>query len=66
MDKVRYAYDGPVTVFGTIVDRKWYGETVAVSEKKAKSNLMFQFKNENGLTPSAKVELPGGLYLIEE
>lgn len=66
MDKSRYAYEGPVTIFGTIVDRKWYGETVAVSEKKAKSNLSFQFKQENGLTAGSKVDLPGKLYLVEE
>lgn len=66
MDKVRYGYEGPVTKFGTIIESNWFGETFAVSEKKARSNLAFQFKSELGLTPSAKIELPGKLHLIEE
>ena len=66
MDKQRYGYEGAVTVFGRIVDNSWYGETAAVSEKKARSNLAYQFKFENKLLPSAKVDLPGELYLIED
>ena len=66
MDRKRYGYEGPVKVFENIVDWKWYGETVAVSEKKAKNNLRFQVKNNMGLLPSAKVDLPNEVFLIEE
>ena len=64
--KKRYAYDGQVTQFGKVINRNWYGETAAVSDKKAKSNLIFQYKEQYGFEPFAKVELPGKVYLIEE
>ena len=64
--KQRYAYDGPVTQFGKIINWNWYGETAAVSDKKAKSNLIFQYKEQYDFKPYAKIELPGKVYLIEE
>ena len=36
----RYVYDGPVMEFDTCVTRRWKASTYAVSEKKAKSNLV--------------------------
>lgn len=32
----RYVFTGPVTVFGKVVSNKWYGETMAISEMKAR------------------------------
>jgi hypothetical protein len=60
----RYAYNGPVLIFGKCV-ANWKGETVADSEKKAKSNLTYQYKTKNKLVPSAKVHLPGELILVD-
>lgn len=40
-----YLYDGPVTSFGTIVTNRWKGSTYAMSDRKARSNLTFQYKN---------------------
>lgn len=40
----QYMYDGPVMNFGTCISDRWHGTTYAVSEKKARSNLAYQFK----------------------
>ena len=61
-----YSYTGPVTMFDRCVSDCWKGETYASSEKKAKSNLIFQYKKQNGLTPASKVNLPGKLVKIEQ
>ena len=43
----KYSYNGPVMEFDRCIANKWQGETMAVSEKKAKSNLVYQFKKKN-------------------
>lgn len=60
----RYSYNGPVLEFDRCIAHKWKGETMAVSEKKAVSNLTFQFKRSNNKAPHAKISLPGKLELI--
>lgn len=55
----RYSYNGPVLVFGNCVTSSWKGETFAISEKKAKSNLKYQYKKQCNLIASTKIELPG-------
>lgn len=62
MDK--YIYDGPVMAFNQVVTDKWYGETMAVSERKARTNLIFQFKQQHGKMPGAKISLPGEIIKI--
>ena len=58
----RYRYTGPVTSFGKILTENWTGETFAVSEKKARSNLIFQYKKYYGkVTAQTKIELPNKL-----
>ena len=61
-----YSYTGPVTMFDRCVANYWKGETYASSEKKAKSNLIFQHKQQNGLTTASKVNLPGKLVKLEQ
>ena len=61
-----YSYTGPVTMFDRCVANCWKGETYASSEKKAKSNLIFQYKKKNGLIPASKVNLPGKLVKLEQ
>ena len=61
-----YSYTGPVTMFDRCVANCWKGETYASSEKKAKSNLIFQYKQQNGLLPTSKVNLPGKLVKLEQ
>jgi hypothetical protein len=60
---MRYTYEGPVLIFGKVATPRWYGETMAVSEKKAKSNLAYQYKRQHGKTACASVSLPGKLMV---
>jgi hypothetical protein len=53
-------------MFDRCVANYWKGETYASSEKKAKSNLIFQYKQQNGLIPASKVNLPGKLVKLEQ
>lgn len=63
-EKIEYSYKGDVLSFGRVVYRNWKARTYAVSEKKALSNLAFQYKNVNGLAPHAKITLSGKLTAI--
>ena len=47
-----YLYDGPVMEFDTCVANRWKASTYAVSEKKAKSNLAYQYKKKNNKVPN--------------
>lgn len=58
---MKWIYDGPVTCFGKCICQKWHGETIAPTETKARSNLTYQFKRQNGLLPGGRVSLPGSL-----
>ena len=60
----KYEYDGPVLAFNTIVTSRWKGETMAISEKKARSNLAYQFKINNGQIAGSKINLPGDIKMI--
>lgn len=59
-----YSYDGPVMEFDRCIAHKWHGTTYAVSEKKARSNLLYRFKKENGKVPTAQIKLPGKITLV--
>lgn len=61
----QYTYNGPICIFGRCVESHWKGTTYAISEKKARSNLIYQYKKQTGKTPAAKVELPGKITLVE-
>jgi len=52
-------------MFNTIVQNNWYAETMAATPAKAKSNLMYRWKKENGKTAASKVELPGKITVME-
>jgi len=43
----------------------WTAETVAPSEKKALSNLAFQFKRDTNRVKTSKISLPGKLTIAE-
>ena len=60
----QYAYNGPVMEFGRCIADNWAGSTYATSEKKAKSNLAYQFKKNNKRIASSKITLPGQLIEI--
>lgn len=57
----KYIYDGPVKSFDRIVATSWHGETIANSEAKARSNLIYRYKKEKGLSATTKITLPGPL-----
>ena len=60
-----YSYDGPVMSFEKCIANRWKGSTWAVSESKARSNLMYRFKKETGKIPSARITLPGKIVREE-
>lgn len=60
----RYSYNGPVMEFDRCIDEHWHGETVATSEEKARTNLIYQFKKSNGKLPSSKISLSGKIKVI--
>lgn len=60
-----YSYDGPVLEFNRIIANQWHGSTRAESEKKARSNLAYQFKKQYGKAPRSNITLPGKLISIE-
>ena len=64
-DYHKYVYDGPVLEFDKLITDHWKGETSAPSEKKARSNLAYQFKKSNNRIVGAKITLPGKLKIIE-
>ena len=62
----KYYYDGPVLEFDFCVAHNWKATTIAPSEKKARCNLAYRYKMEHGMTPRAKVQIPGHFTKIEE
>lgn len=63
-DYHKYTYEGPVMVFDTCVASNWKGETMAPSEKKAKSNLAYQAKKQMNVVAGSKVTLPGKVKMV--
>jgi len=61
----RYVYEGPVLLFGICIVNCWKGETMAVSESKARSNLTYQFKRQHNRVAGSKFELPGKIKQID-
>lgn len=66
MDYQQYIYEGPVEVFGKCVTSKWSATTFAPTEKKARSNLTYQYKKQFGKTPNTQIALPGKVVKVEK
>lgn len=49
--------------FGKPIAWNYKAETTAVSEKKAKANIAYNFKKKNGLAANAKITLDGKLSI---
>ena len=60
----QYSYSGPVMEFDRCISDNWKGTTYAVSEKKAKSNLAYQFKKQNNRIAATRISLPGKLKQV--
>lgn len=58
-----YFYNGPVLEFDRIIANHWSASTRAESEKKARSNLAYQFKKEYGKVAQSKITIPGKLII---
>lgn len=56
-----YIYEGPVMEYGRCIANRWEGCTTAPTEKKAISNLKYQFKKETGRIAGTKIDLPAKL-----
>ena len=65
MTQKLYFYEGPVTQFNKVINKKWSRYTKAVSPKRAIANLQFQYKMKHGLVADSKIELPGTLTLVD-
>lgn len=61
----KYLYEGPVMMFDNCIDPRWEGVTMAPSEKKARNNLTYRYKQLTGHVPGTKISLPGKLKLIQ-
>lgn len=61
----QYSYDGPVLEFERCIANHWKASTFAVSERKARCNLAYRFKQENKKSPTAKISLPGKIVVVE-
>ena len=61
----QYLYDGPVMEFDRCIANRWKASTYAVSEKKARSNLTYQYKKKNNKLPNTMITLPGQIILIK-
>ena len=59
----KYTYNGPVMEFDTCIAYNWQASTYAESERKAKSNMIYQFKKKNNRVPGTKISLPGKVVL---
>lgn len=59
-----YSYSGPVEEFGKCISDKWKATTFAPSEKKARCNLTYRFKQEYGKTPNTRITLPGKIVML--
>lgn len=62
----KYLYSGPVMLFDKCIADKWTGETVAVSKRKARSNLTYQLKKILNVNKECKVSLPGKIIEVTE
>ena len=56
-----YLYDGPVMEFGKCVQNHLIADTYAISEKKARSNIEYQYKKEHGKVAKTPITLPGDI-----
>lgn len=64
-DTKEYIYYGPVYQFDRCIADHWEAMTYAPSEKKARSNFSYQYKREYDLAPTARIDLPGTISVVE-
>ena len=62
----KYEYNGAVMLFDRCIAYIKSAETTASSEAKARSNIAYRWKKENGYGPNQKITLQGNLILKED
>lgn len=61
-----YIFNGAVfDQFGKLLDLNWSAQTFAPSEKKARSNIMYQYKRETGMGAFFPIRLEGKIEVVE-
>lgn len=60
----QYTYDGPVVEFDKCIANRWKASTYAISERKARSNFMYQFKKQHNRVANSKISLPGKIVMV--
>lgn len=60
----KYKFTGAVFLFNSLVLNNWSAETVAITPKKAMSNLVYQAKRAMGYLPSTQIKLDGNLVEV--
>ena len=63
---IKYEYNGPVMIFSQCVSTNWKATTYAVSEKKARNNMTYQYKKQNNMNLDTRVVLPGEVKSVLE
>lgn len=61
----KYTYEGPVMEFDRVITANWFASTYAPSEKKARCNMMYQYKKQYNKAPASKITLPGKIVLVK-
>ena len=62
----KYEFVGAVMHFDKCIAYIKHAETIAPSEAKARSNIAYRWKKENGYGPNQKITLRGNLVLKED
>lgn len=65
-ERHKYAYDGPVMEFDRCITGRWKGQTIAPTERKARCNLVYQYKKEHNKAPYSYIRLPGKIVMVED
>lgn len=60
----KYKFTGAIFLFNSLVLNNWSAETMAVTPKKAMSNLAYQAKKVMGYLPSTQLTLDGNLMEV--
>lgn len=67
MSDKTFTYEGPVLDgFGHMIERNWHAQTLANSQRKARSNLMYRYKKENNMALHCRIDLPGKFSFEKE
>lgn len=61
-----YEFKGAVLLFDRIVASNYTATTTAASMRKARSNLVYRYKRDNGYAKTAKISLTGKFTIIEQ